>query len=73
MLQARMALMPQDGLMFAPTQNCYGEGCSGGSQPAFIRQKPFHETPYFIGGGLFTIFILIFVGFLILRNRKNKK
>ena len=71
MLQARMALMPQND--FAPAMNCYGEGCTGGSQPQFIQTTPFYETPYFVGGGIFIFLIMIFVVFLMFRNRKDNK
>jgi hypothetical protein len=34
--------------------------------------KPFYKKPLFIGGGIFTIFILALIGFLKLRNNKTQ-
>jgi len=56
------------------TSNCYGEGCTGGSQTSYVQQIPVYETPHFIGGCVFMLLIALFVTFLTLRNRqKNKK
>ena len=42
-------------------------------QNTTIQPPAFYETPLFIGAALFFVLLLIFIGVLSFRNKRNKK
>jgi|GEM_PF-3431023 len=51
----------------------YSETTSSIAPNTYVQTIPFHETPHFMGVVIFVFLMLAFVGFLIIRNRKDKK